>query len=84
MRRTETETLYDIQNEPRELRPVFWRQQRLRSQNAQEQFERLKGLLVRDELEALRSAAKQGDREGDAIELPEDLQERLRALGYLQ
>ncbi len=83
-RRTETETLYDIQSEPRELRPVFWRQQRLRSRSAQEPFERLKGLLVREELEALRSAARQGHREDDAIELPEDLQERLKALGYLQ
>jgi hypothetical protein len=77
-RRTETESLYDLENEPQELRPVFWRKQRVRSRNAQESFDELKALLVREELETLRSAAKRGDRDEDAIELPEDLKERLK------
>jgi arylsulfatase A-like enzyme len=83
-RRTETESLYDLQNEPSELRPVFWRQQRARSRTARESFDELKALLVREELEILRSAAGRGVRDEDAIELPDDLKERLKALGYLQ
>jgi hypothetical protein len=43
----------------------------------------LKASLVRQELETLRSTVKRGDRDEDAIELPDDWKEQLRALGYL-
>jgi hypothetical protein len=50
----------------------------------QEKYERLKRLLVREEMEDLRSLARRGDQGDPPIELPEDLRERLRSLGYVQ
>jgi arylsulfatase A-like enzyme len=79
--RSKTERLYELSKDPGERRPVFLREETAGSGEARESFERLRGRLAREQRHM---GAARADREAVPLDLPGDLEEGLRALGYLE
>jgi arylsulfatase A-like enzyme len=80
----ETELLFDLERDPGELEPVLWREQNTRGEGFQEKFGDLRRALLRKEALALAARVAPEGAEKDDVELPAEVREELRALGYIQ
>lgn len=87
IRRTDnedTETLFDLTEDPGESDPVIRNVFRFRDRARVSDWGRLRDAVLNGEASELASRPPPEARSGPEGELPEDLKERLRSLGYIQ
>jgi hypothetical protein len=79
---TATEFLYDLGRDPREKEPLPEGGDAARYGPAVDMFEALRSQLRREELTAKALRGEKEDPTDVGVELPKEILERLRALGY--